>query len=437
MDHNQTPPWQTFQGFTDSNHTEPHVNHVYEQFHRKAQSIWDLPFVRNLREKDDLVQALEILKDFDHADTLVVLGTGGSTLGAQALIQGFNGVKELKSKSVIFWDNIDPLTLKDHILSLQTQNFCVLAISKSGNTTETVAQLHWLLGNFPYLHQSKKVAIITQLDPIGSPLSAIRDLALNHQFFIIDHPGNIGGRFSCLSVVGLLPLWFRYRLSLEDLIALRNSAYQVVQHFLTLDFKFLYNQVVLMDRYFHQHKNQHVMMIYGDTFKGLGLWWAQLWAESLGKTCRNKNFGMTPILAQGTLDQHSQLQFYLDGPKDKIFTMIYATQDCIMNVANYVDCYTNPLNKLLSSITPARLFESHYHATRTTLQQREIPVREIKVNTIIRSSVPATMMYFFLETIMLGWFWDIDPFDQPAVEQGKVLVAEDLRIYLHKINYPS
>jgi glucose-6-phosphate isomerase len=234
---------------------------------------------------------------------------------------------------------------------------------------------------------------------------------------VLDHPLGIGGRYSVLTVVGLLPALL---LGL-DVQALREGARLVLerarspssppaigaaQHFALARAGLL---------------KETVLWCYSDRLKTFGGWWRQLWAESLGKGGE----GSTPVSALGPVDQHSQLQLFLDGPGGALFTLIDCAtqgQGPLMPAAE-----ANGLGlSYLAGRHLGDLIAAEARATGESLAKRGRPVRRITVPTLDERALGALFMHFMLETILMGRLMGVDPFDQPAVEEGKVLARQYL-----------
>ena len=170
---------------------------------------------------------------------------------------------------------------------------------------------------------------------------------------------------------------------------------------------------------YKKNYNISVFMPYSDRLDNLSFWYRQLWAESIGK---NK-MGITPVNALGTVDQHSQLQLYLDGPSDKFFTFIFEKQkkskknlDCTYGKdKNYHLLHNKSLNNLLIC---------ELKSTIETLKQKKKPLRVIELDEINEKVIGSLMMFLFIETIFSCYFINSDPFDQPAVEEGKILTKK-------------
>ena len=166
----------------------------------------------------------------------------------------------------------------------------------------------------------------------------------------------------------------------------------------------------------HRGVNMSVVFPYIDRLASFGLWYRQLWAESIGKDGK----GTTPLRAMGTVDQHSQLQLYLDGPKDKIYTIVMgapADQGPVIDTALFDDPALSPLR----GRRMGDLLDACQRATAETLVAKGRPVRVMRLPRVDERAMGALMMHFMLETVIAAHLFGVDPFDQPAVEQGKVL----------------
>jgi glucose-6-phosphate isomerase len=279
-----------------------------------------LPCLSVVGRVDDLDQARALAGDWRaRLEDVVVLGTGGSSLGGQTLYalsdRGF-GPQE-GGPRLHFLDNVDPDSYAALLGALDLTRSGALAISKSGATAETLAQVLVLL---PALEEAVGRAGLTQhmavvTEPTPSPL---REVAAHYELPCLDHDPGIGGRFSVFSVVGALPAM----VAGLDFAALRRGANETLRA--TLEAGRVEDSVpatgaaVAVGLLQERQVTQSVLITYEDRLAILGLWYRQLWAESLGKD----GTGTTPIRARGTADHHSQLQLYLAGPRDKMFTLV-------------------------------------------------------------------------------------------------------------------
>ncbi|MBM3613410.1 MAG: glucose-6-phosphate isomerase, partial [Alphaproteobacteria bacterium] len=267
-------------------------------------------FLHMTHARDDLPtlerEAEALRARFRH---LVVIGTGGSSLGAQAIAGALAPGRVSGGYGLSFLDNVDPeaVTRALDALDLDTTGF--LAISKSGTTAETLALSFAVLDRLQKDRATDHVRFV--VEPGDSPM---RRLAARLGASVLDHDPNLGGRFSVLSLVGLLPALF---LGLDARGLRAGAAEAMARTFDAGDVlpppaEAAARLVALAGTH---GIGTHVLMTYGDALEPFGLWWRQLVGESLGKDGK----GITPVTARGTTDQHSQLQLYLAGPADKFF----------------------------------------------------------------------------------------------------------------------
>jgi len=370
------------------------------------------------KRRDDLAAAQTIVESYckDTSD-VAVLGIGGSSLGGQALkaLESMDG----KGPRVTFHDNPDPQSWQRALSGFDLKTARFIVISKSGGTAETLMQALTAAdaiekaGGGKYLKYH--FAIVTE--PKKSPL---RDFAQSIGAPILDHPTGVGGRYSVLTIVGALPAL----LMGLDVVALREGAQSVLDQALSSAAR---NVPAAQGAALHHalakegRLRETVLWAYADKLATLSGWWRQLWAESLGKSGK----GSTPVGAVGPVDQHSQLQLFRDGPGGALFTII-ATQTRGRGPIAPVE-RANALGlQYLAGKPMGDLVAAEARATAETLSRNGRPVRQIQLQTIDERSVGALMMHFMLETILMGRLMGVDPFDQPGVEEGKVLARQYL-----------
>ena len=384
----------------------PEAGRVLDRLSR-ARADETLPFLALPDARDDLA-ALEATAGAWRARyrRLVVLGTGGANLGGQAL-----AATGANSGRLLFLDNGDGDRLDRVLAEPDLDHTGFLVISKSGATAETLVQAMLVLGSV----ESEAVTVITQ--PGDSPA---RHLAARFGLPVLDHDPKLGGRYSALSLVGLLPAMFAG----VDGAAARAGAQAVLADALeapaperSAPAVGAALAVAAMQAW---PAANMVLMPYGPNLHSLGLWYRQLWAESLGKDGR----GSTPILAPGPVDQHSQLQLFLDGPGGNLFTILETpdpTPRCVdAALAGEIGA------AYLGGRTMGELIAAHARATAATLAGAGRPVRRLSVPAADARAVGALMMHFMLETVVAAHLLGVDPFDQPAVERGKGLVRRYL-----------
>jgi len=343
------------------------------------------------------------VKKFSKYRNIIVIGMGGSILGTKSI---YSFLKKRIKKEVFFFDNLDSnLYLKYKTIN-NLKNSCFIVVSKSGNTFETITNLSSV---FSEKSVKNKLIIITEITD-----NALMAIANKYHAEIIEHKEFVGGRYSVLSETGMFPAalmglnLMKFK-NLKSLIKNKNfisSLIQNVASIYTLNSKKINNSVILS---------------YDSSLNDLGYWYQQLVAESLGKQGK----GINPTLSFGPKDQHSLLQLYLDGPKDKFFTFFTSskkenkfkvTQNIIPNNMRFLK------NKNLQFIINAQC-----KATKNIFKLRKIPFRQITFNDKNESELGEIFTFFVLETILLSRLMNINPFDQPAVEQVKIETKKILR----------
>ena len=355
----------------------------------------------------------------EDCDDVLILGTGGSSLGGQTLYALADPPLGPAHPRLHFVDNVDPFGFERLLDRLDMERTGVVAVSKSGSTAETLCQfaviLEALLEAVDESRLAGQVAVITE--PKESPLAS---LAERWRLPRLDHDLGVGGRFSVLSIVGLLPAM----LAGLDAAAFREGAVEVMdqalgQHGTALGTPAAGAALAMLLA--DQGCSQSVLMPYADRLADFGLWYRQLWAESLGKDGK----GTTPIRALGPVDQHSQLQLYLQGPADKLFTLIrLETQRQGPRVpARIVD---DPRLAYLADRHMGDLLDAMARATAETLIRNGRPTRLITLKRLDEFVLGGLFMHFMLETVLAAELLGVNAFDQPAVEEGKVLAREYL-----------
>jgi glucose-6-phosphate isomerase len=375
--------------------------------------ITTLPLFKQL-QNDDFLEQLESfcipLKSFTD---IIILATGGSSLGGQAILA-------IKTHSpscprIHFLDNIDPEPFECTLSGLDLAKTGVIAISKSGNTAETLMQLMTCMQRWQN-HSLKLEKHFTIISEAGE--NGIRHLAAAYTLPTLFHPSDIGGRFAVFTVVGMLPA----------LLAGLNA--RAVRHGARLVLDSVHHGtpcLPLLGAQIHQTLaqtgiSQTVIMPYSDRLAAFALWFRQLWAESLGKN----GHGITPVQAAGTGDQHSQLQLYLDGPLNKFFTII--------TLDHPSPAYTLPLPlvnhpavDILAGKSMGDLIMAEQQATIDTLQRHQCPLRIIHCHNLDEQTIGSLMMHYMFETLAMAHLMGINPFDQPAVEESKILTRQYLK----------
>ena len=393
-----------------------------------------LPLLRVPERRDDIPPAREALAALSKdAKTLVFFGTGGSSLGGQTLAQlgGWgipgddgNGGQRGRPRTR-FYDNLDARTLERALARLDLATTRFVVISKSGNSPETLIQIIAAIEAVRAAGLGKRIPelFLGLTDPRNKATNGLRDLCEALSIRTLPHDPRIGGRFSGLTNVGLLPALARGL----DVEALRKGAHSIIEGLLTVttpkDFAPALGAAIAVGLAKERGVKVSVMLPYSDRLARFAAWYVQLWGESLGK----KGQGTTPVAALGPVDQHSQLQLYLDGAPQHVITVVREARSG-----------TGPrVSADLAKIAHAEYLACHTAGDLVAAQQKAIPealiaagrlVRTIDLERLDERALGALMMHFMLETILAGHLLGVDPFDQPAVESGKIITRRYLGV---------
>lgn len=375
------------------------------------QEIRSLDIFKILDESTDPIKNLA--KKFDNLEKILIIGTGGSSLGGKSLIN-FQSMYDGKNSRVIFIENTDSLHFINTIKDCDPKNTGIIVISKSGKTTEPLMLFLTLCELWPDFDYKNRAIAITELFENND----LRILAESKGMQIIEHNPKIGGRFSVFSVVGLLPAI----LSGVDIDLFISGAKNVINDILNTDKPEdcqLFKDITSMYEVFKSGKiREHVLMAYSDMLEDFSKWYVQLISESLGKS---ENFGITPIRAIGTIDQHSMLQLFLGGPSNKLFTII--TQRSNLKTKNINSSLNSNVISKLNNHNINDLMLSHQRATIEVLRKKA-SVRVLEFEQFNIQTLGFLMMLSFVEVVTIAKLAGITPFDQPAVEESKRLVLK-------------
>ena len=354
---------------------------------------------------------------------VVVLGIGGSALGARAIRQAFACTSKSKV-SVHILDNIDPALFSVLLQKIHPQKTLVIAISKSGETVETMAQLFILIKEFHKLIGTKAMdKHFVFITTTGS--GALYQLSRKYGIPVLPIPQNLGGRYSVLSPVGLFPASFM-DITVSDFVDGGRKIRDVFMKNKGLNIGEIAAVYYLMHR--QLNKNIMVFMPYSSLLTDFTEWIAQLWAESLGKKHSRDGkevySGSTPVRALGVTDQHSQLQLYKEGPADKLITFIEiakttAKERKIAPVPPVDIEYGHLFGKTLDVLLHAEM-----NATRMSLINSARPSVTISLPELTPKILGELFVFFELLVVFVGYLYQINPFDQPGVEEGKRILKQ-------------
>jgi glucose-6-phosphate isomerase len=400
---------------------------------RRRRNAGEFGFYR-LVDQGPTVKAIRTFAEglgqaYDH---VLVLGIGGSALGTKALLNALRppAWNELDDEGREFFprltllENVDPTSVAAALERIDPRRVLVNVISKSGGTAETMAQYlvvrAWLersLGAAAYRH------LVFTTDP---ERGALRQLAQRDHIATLEVPPEVGGRFSVLSPVGLLPA----ALVGIDIDGLLQGARRALERSETSDL--LSNSAALYaalhwEADVRHQARIHVLMPYTDRLREFAEWYRQLWAESLGKRLdregRTVHAGPTPVAAVGATDQHSQVQLFMEGPFDKVITFIVVEQLGAEVKIPQSETRTElpPDLAYLPGHTLGELLKAEYEATAAALAQMGRMNCTLRLPDLSAATMGEAVMFFQLATGYAGIWYGIDPFDQPGVELGKRL----------------
>mgnify|MGYP001422566306 CR=1 FL=1 len=371
------------------------VKRAFESFKTDYKNL-EIPILESYEKNYRCDFSTETLKRFSKYQNIIVIGMGGSILGTKSIYSFF---KKKVKKNLFFFDNLDENL---HIQFRQIKNLknsCFIIISKSGNTLETIANFSIIFSKS--LIKNKLIFITESKD------SVLTNLANKFNAEIIEHKDFIAGRYSVLSEVGMFPTALmgidinKFK-NLRKLIKNKNFVSSLIQNVASI-----YTLNI-------QGVKSSVIFNYDSSLNDLSFWYQQLVAESLGK----KGRGITPILSFGPKDHHSVLQLYLDGPKDKFFTF--------MNLSKKKNKYKTPKNFFSSNIDFLNnknldlLIKAQFNAVKNIINVKKIPFRQIIISKRNEESLGMIFTFFVLETILLARLINVNPFDQPAIEEIKL-----------------
>ena len=324
---------------------------------------------------------------------------GGSILGTAAVK---NFLSEKIKKEIILIDNIDILTISKINKIKKLKNSFFFLISKSGNTLEVLSIINFL--NKKANFNQSNTLVITE-----NKKNQLNYFAKNLKIKVIHHRNYIGGRYSVFSETALLPLYFMG----INIVKLKKN----ILRFFKKEKSLLVNNVIsLLKIYGSKNINSLVLLNYCPQLSSFLLWCQQLIAESLGK----KGKGLIPIISTGPRDHHSLLQLYLDGPKDKFFYIFSLKEDKRLSGKK------GHFKEILNHSNIDRVLQSQKKAIITILKEKKIPFVSIEMREKNEETIGELFSYFILETILISESLRINPFNQPAVEQIKILTKKNL-----------
>ena len=367
----------------------------FKNFKKKRVNIRLFKLLKDLTSKENqIIRSLTSSYQNSYSNSIILklkkyseiklIGMGGSTLGARAI---YSFLKDKIKKNFIFVDSLEPKN--DKIKN--KKSFLNLIISKSGNTLETITNANILV------KKNHKNIFITQ-----NQKSYLMTLAKKLKAEVIHHNDFIGGRYSVLSEVGMLP---------ADLMGLKQKKFRQFNNLIKN--KNFMNSLILNVSNIHElikkKRYNSIILNYDKNSYDLFSWYQQLVAESLGK----KGKGLLPVISSMPRDNHSLMQYYLDGNRNSFFTFFFVRNEPSDKIVNkdVLNSHYYLKNKNVFKIREAQLL-----ATQKVFKKKNIPFRSFHLNKRNEKSLGELFTFFILETILLGKLLNINPYNQPAVE---------------------
>jgi len=349
-------------------------------------------------------------------NTVAVIGIGGSSLGTRAIYEFIRPNTVLKRK-LYFFESTDPINITILLKKIDLSKTHFLIISKSGNTVET-------LSIYKFLYSLQKD--ISNFSFITEEGSALERHANEINATVLHVPKNVGGRFSVLSTVGLIPL----ALCGIDIKALLQGAKNLKKDFFNNGY--IKNKLLEKASFYAKHHTQyHINCIfaYSESLKYFCEWYVQLWGESLGKRQRHSalNVGLTPIGLIGPKDQHSFLQLITEGTRDKSVTFIKIEdfQDTLA-IPNISLPHIETLNTV-NNLPFSKLINMQCDSVMEVLKDKDdIPLDMITIGNVNETNIGSLIFYYETLTSLVGELMDVNTYNQPGVEAGKIILDKKL-----------
>ena len=383
------------------------------------------PVLDSVFETGDIDILEDVAERFcESFDDVVVLGTGGSSLGGKMLSSLYvNPITNISNGYMVqprlyFLENIDYVSFESLFEQLNLSRTGFIAISKSGSTIETLVQFLFAIDRFKSElgAGSLNKHFISLTESGDRPLRTISD---DCNIPVFNVSSTVGGRYSGFSLSSLLPAM----ISGVDGLAVREGAASVVSSVLdrtdVMQIEPAVGAAISVGLAQQKQVVANILMPYLDRLENFGKWYRQLWAESTGKLGQ----GTIPVNALGTVDQHSQLQLYLEGPANKFFTLIISD---VSGKGGQLpsDLIGNSSVEYLAGKKIGDIMVAEQRATIETLIKSGKPLRYLEIPSLDEYTLGELMMHFMLETIISANIMSVNPFDQPAVEEGKALARK-------------
>ena len=392
-----------------------------ENIHKREQGFYSDAVLKNEILLNDIESfAKSVLGKFNH---IVLLGIGGSSLGPLAIKEAFGNLVKGTKPQLLILDNIDPDYISETLDAIDLSKTLFLVITKSGGTPETLSQYFFFREKIQKVGLLERDHFVFITDP---EKGFLRKEAQEKNIPSFPVPQNVGGRFSVLTSVGLVPaalLGLDIRAFLKGALEMREQFFSE-----TLEKNLPFQLALVQFLLFQKGKNINVMYSYSQKLYRTADWFRQLLAESTGKkynTQKEEIFaGITPIKALGATDQHSQNQLYMEGPNDKLFIFLEVEQFSSADLP--IPSPDSEEFSYLKNATFGKLLSMEKLGTEEALTKNNRPNMSIIFPRISEENIGAFFLLFEGATAFLGEFLNINAFDQPGVELSKELAREYL-----------
>ncbi|ADN08529.1 glucose-6-phosphate isomerase [Sulfurimonas autotrophica] len=350
------------------------------------------------------------------SDTIVIIGIGGSSLGTKAIDSIFKH-QNTDVKKMLFLENPDEIDLSEKLASIEKEKTLFIIVSKSGSTIETISIFKEIIERFSLDFadgDKSRVTTITDEDSVLHKFSKYYGI----ESFLI--PSNVGGRFSVLSAVGVVPL----AIAGYDMKSILEGASIMAERFFTKKENHILKKAVFLTK----HKKEtpmNVVFSYANCLEDFTKWYVQLWGESLGKIDKQGNHtGLTPIGHIGSVDQHSFLQLIMQGPRDKTVTFIKV--DNFEKDIKVPDITLKFIEKTdyINGYSFNELIDGECEATKESIVKEGINVDAVTLDVLNEKNIGKLIMYYELLTSLCGIMLGVNTYDQPGVEIGKQILLK-------------
>ncbi|MDE6886776.1 MAG: glucose-6-phosphate isomerase [Helicobacteraceae bacterium] len=389
---------------------------ICDERNSNISGYYKLPY-----DKKSILESSSYIKDnvkfLNNISNLIIIGIGGSSLGLKAIDTMLSHLSYRKNINLKFLEHTDPIKIEKSLKKIKLSDSLFIVISKSGGTIETLSLMKYVLKKYKIFKNEANKKHLCFITDKGSPIESFGNFK-NIKTLTIDK--NIGGRFSVLSTIGVLPLMilgYRVDKILLGARKISNNFFDRKEEHILKKALFLGNN---RDKF---HIN--ILFSYSSVFKDFNSWYVQLWGESLGKlNSFGRKTALTPIALIGSIDQHSFLQLIVQGVMDKSVTFLSLHQKSYEKpkIPNISLKFLESSN-FVNGSSFASLLQKQQLSTMEAIQKEGVPTDYIEIKELNEESVGSLIMYYELLTSAAGKVLDINAYDQPGVELGKKILV--------------